>query len=134
MSKQGDNHGRNAFFLYEPGDSGTFTDDIGGFRPSQQAAARHCVLAPLTEAGLTKSEIRDLARQACLTIWDRPASACLSRIAYGLPVTHKTLDRIEQGEAFMASMGLREFWVCRHGDIARGGTTEPSPVTSGTIR
>ncbi len=95
-------------------------DDIGDFRPGQQAAARHHVLAPLAEAGLTKAEIRDLARQAGLSVWDRPASACLSsRIAYGLPVTRETLDRIEQGEAFLASLGLRQFRVRHHGEIAR---------------
>jgi uncharacterized protein len=95
-------------------------DDIGDFRPGQQAAAQHHVLAPLAEAGLTKAEIRDLARQAGLSIWDRPAAACLSsRIAYGLPVTRETLDRIEQGEAFLASLGLRQFRVRHHGEIAR---------------
>jgi uncharacterized protein len=95
-------------------------DDIGDFRPGQRAATQHHVLAPLAEAGLTKSEIRDLARQAGLSIWDRPASACLSsRIAYGLPVTRETLDRIEQGEAFLASLGLRQFRVRHHGEIAR---------------
>lgn len=95
-------------------------DDIGDFRPGQRAAVEHHVLAPLAEAGLTKSEIRDLARQAGLSIWDRPAAACLSsRIAYGLPVTRETLDRIEQGEAFLASLGLRQFRVRHHGEIAR---------------
>ena len=95
-------------------------DDIGDFRPGQRAAAEHHVLAPLAEAGLTKAEIRDLARQAGLSVWDRPASACLSsRIAYGLPVTRETLDRIEQGEAFLASLGLRQFRVRHHGEIAR---------------
>jgi pyridinium-3,5-biscarboxylic acid mononucleotide sulfurtransferase len=95
-------------------------DDIGDFRPGQRAALHHHVLAPLAEAGLTKSEIRDLARQAGLSIWDRPASACLSsRIAYGLPVTRETLDRIEQGEAFLASLGLRQFRVRHHDEIAR---------------
>jgi pyridinium-3,5-biscarboxylic acid mononucleotide sulfurtransferase len=95
-------------------------DDIGDFRPGQKAAAQHNVLAPLAEAGLTKAEIRDLARQAGLSVWDRPAAACLSsRIAYGLPVTRETLDRIEQGEAFLASLGLRQFRVRHHGEIAR---------------
>lgn len=95
-------------------------DDIGDFRPGQRAAAEHQVLAPLAEAGLSKAEIRDLARQAGLSIWDRPAAACLSsRIAYGLPVTRETLDRIEHGEAFLASLGLRQFRVRHHGEIAR---------------
>jgi uncharacterized protein len=95
-------------------------DDIGDFRPGQKAAAQHNVLAPLAEVGLTKAEIRDLARHEGLSVWDRPAAACLSsRIAYGLPVTRETLDRIEQGEAFLASLGLRQFRVRHHGEIAR---------------
>jgi uncharacterized protein len=99
---------------------GMNVDDIGDFRPGQKAAAQHNVLAPLAEAGLTKAEIRGLARQANLSVWDRPAAACLSsRIAYGLPVTPETLDRIEQAEAFLASLGLRQFRVRHHGEIAR---------------
>ena len=99
---------------------GMNVDDIGDFRPGQKAAAQHNVLAPLAEVGLTKAEIRELARQADLSVWDRPAAACLSsRIAYGLPVTPETLDRIEQGEAFLASLGLRQFRVRHHGEIAR---------------
>lgn len=99
---------------------GMNVDDIGDFRPGQKAAAQHNILAPLAEAGLTKAEIRELARQAGLSVWDRPAAACLSsRIAYGLPVTPETLDRIERGEAFLASLGLRQFRVRHHGEIAR---------------
>ncbi len=99
---------------------GMNVDDTGDFRPGQQAATEHAVLAPLAQAGLTKAEIRSLARQASLSIWDRPAAACLSsRIAYGLPVTRETLDRIEQGEAFLASLGLRQFRVRHHAEIAR---------------
>ena len=99
---------------------GMNVDDTGDFRPGQKAAVQHNVLAPLAEAGLTKAEIRELARQADLSVWDRPAAACLSsRIAYGLPVTPETLDRIEQGEAFLASLGLRQFRVRHHGEIAR---------------
>src|ERR1039457_6954958 len=63
---------------------GVNADDEGDFRPGQQAARDHHVLAPLLEAGLTKVEIRELARQAGLRIWDKPASACLSsRMEYG---------------------------------------------------
>jgi uncharacterized protein len=61
-------------------------DDRGDFRPGQHAAMQHHVAAPLLKAGLTKTEIRELARQAGLRIWDKPASACLSsRIEYGRP-------------------------------------------------
>ena len=61
---------------------GVNLDDQGDFRPGQKAASEHQVVAPLLDAGLTKEEIRALARQAGLRIWDKPASACLSsRIA-----------------------------------------------------
>src|SRR5580704_15920693 len=53
-------------------------DDRGDFRPGQQAAAQHHAVAPLVTAHLTKPEIRTLAREAGLTLWDKPASACLS--------------------------------------------------------
>jgi uncharacterized protein len=99
---------------------GMNVDDLGDFRPGQNAAAQHEVLAPLAEVGLTKQEIRTLAQQQGLSIWDKPAAACLSsRIAYGLPVTRETLERIEKGEAILSGMGFRQFRVRHHGDLAR---------------
>lgn len=99
---------------------GLNVDDIGEFRPGQRAAAEHRVLAPLAQAGLTKQDIRALAREAGLRIWDKPASACLSsRIAYGLPVTRETLDAIEKGEEVLLAMGFRQFRVRHHGELAR---------------
>src|SRR3974390_1677167 len=78
---------------------GVNVDDEGDFRPGQQAARLHHVAAPLLKAGLTKDEIRHLARAAGLRIWDKPASACLSsRIEYGRPVTKEALDVGERGE------------------------------------
>ncbi len=95
-------------------------DDRGDFRPGQKAALDHGVLAPLVEAGLTKAEIRELARAAGLRVWDKPASACLSsRIAYGNPVTRETLSRIEQGEDYLAQLGFRQFRVRDHAGLAR---------------
>ena len=99
---------------------GMNVDDIGEFRPGQKAAAQHHVLAPLADAGLSKEEIRTLARQEGLRIWDKPASACLSsRIAYGLPVTRETLDSIEKGEEVLFAMGFRQFRVRHHGELVR---------------
>jgi uncharacterized protein len=95
-------------------------DDVGEFRPGQRAAIEHGVLAPLAEAGLTKEDIRVLAREAGLRIWDKPASACLSsRVAYGLPVTRETLEAIEKGEEVLLAMGFRQFRVRHHGELAR---------------
>lgn len=95
-------------------------DDMSDFRPGQKAAADHSVLAPLAEAGLTKEDIRILARHAGLRVWDKPASACLSsRIAYGLPVTRETLEKIEKGEEALSAMGFRQFRVRHHGELVR---------------
>lgn len=99
---------------------GVNLDDQGDFRPGQQAAVRHHVSAPLLKAGLTKQDIRELARQAGLRIWDKPASACLSsRIEYGRPVTREALDVVERGEDAVRALGFRQFRVRHHGDIVR---------------
>jgi uncharacterized protein len=95
-------------------------DDQGDFRPGQQAARQHQVAAPLLKAELTKGEIRELARQAGLRIWDKPASACLSsRIEYGRPVTREALGVVERGEDAIRALGFRQFRVRHHGDIVR---------------
>jgi uncharacterized protein len=99
---------------------GVNVDDQGDFRPGQAAAKRHRVSAPLLDAGLTKQDIRELARTAGLRIWDKPASACLSsRVEYGRPVDRETLSIIEQGEEAIRSLGFRQFRVRHHGEIAR---------------
>src|SRR5215469_2741270 len=99
---------------------GVNLDDQGDFRPGQEAALQHHVAAPLLTSGLTKQEIRELARQAGLRIWDKPASACLSsRIEYGRPVTREALDVIERGEEAVRALGFRQFRVRHHGDIVR---------------
>src|ERR1700689_1010890 len=97
---------------------GVNLDGRGDFRPGQQAAKQHHVAAPLLQAGLTKQEIRELARAAGLRIWDKPASACLSsRIEYGRPVTREALDVVERGEDAIRALGFRQFRVRHHGDI-----------------
>ena len=99
---------------------GVNLDDQGDFRPGQQAATMHQVAAPLLKAGLSKQEIRELARSAGLRIWDKPASACLSsRIEYGRPVTREALDVVERGEDAIRALGFRQFRVRHHGDIVR---------------
>lgn len=107
-------HGFNAIAY------GVNADDEGDFRPGQQAARQHHVLAPLLEAGLNKTEIRELARQADLRVWDKPASACLSsRLEYGRAVTPEALRVIEQGEDALRVLGFRQFRVRHHGEIVR---------------
>lgn len=99
---------------------GVNVDDQGDFRPGQLAAKEHHVAAPLFDAELTKADIRELAREAGLRVWDKPASACLSsRIEYGRPVTREALSQIEQGEDALRSLGFRQFRVRHHGDMVR---------------
>ena len=95
-------------------------DDRGDYRPGQKAAQQHGVSAPLLEAGLSKQDIRELARAAGLRLWDKPASACLaSRIEYGRPVTAEALLQVEQAEDALRNLGFRQFRVRHHGEIAR---------------
>ncbi len=95
-------------------------DDRGDFRPGQNAAAMHNALAPLVTAHLTKPEIRTLAREAGLTLADKPASACLSsRIEYGRPVTIENLSQVEQAEDALHNLGFAQVRVRHHGDLAR---------------
>ncbi len=69
---------------------------------------------------MTKADIRELARQAGLRVWDKPASACLSsRIEYGRPVTPEALLQVERGEDALRALGFRQFRVRHHGEIAR---------------
>ena len=99
---------------------GVNLDDQGDWRPGQRAALAHNIVAPLLEAGLTKEEIRTLARNAGLRIWDKPASACLSsRIEYGRAVTREALDVVEKGEDALRGLGFRKFRVRHHGEIVR---------------
>ena len=99
---------------------GVNADDEGEFRPGQQAAREQHVLAPLLDAGLTKVEIRELARQAELRVWDKPASACLSsRMEYGRAVTAEALSVIERGEDAWRRLEFKQFRVRHHGEIVR---------------
>jgi uncharacterized protein len=95
-------------------------DDRGDFRPGQQAAKLHDALAPLVDSGLTKAEIRELARQAGLPLAEKPASACLSsRIEYGRAVTPENLAQVERAEDALHAMGFSKIRVRHHGDLAR---------------
>jgi uncharacterized protein len=99
---------------------GVNVDDLGDYRPGQNAARQHRVSAPLADAGLTKAEIRELSRLAELPTWDRPASACLSsRIPYGTPVTIQNVKTVEVGEEEIKALGFRQFRVRFHGEVVR---------------
>jgi uncharacterized protein len=80
--------------------TGTNADDArAGFRPGIRAADERGAMAPLRDAGLTKSQVREASRRWGLATWDKPAAACLSsRVAYGVPVTREGLERIDRAE------------------------------------
>ena len=99
---------------------GSTTDDLHDYRPGRQAATQHAVRSPLIEAGLNKSEVRELSRKAGLPTWDKPASPCLSsRIAYGTTVTIERLSKVDRGEEILRELGFREFRVRHHDQLVR---------------
>lgn len=99
---------------------GTNADDVGDYRPGRQAAFEMGVRSPLLECGMTKADIRDLAHQAGLPVWNEPASACLSsRVPYGEVVTIGKLSMVDRAEVALKQLGFRQVRVRHHGDIAR---------------
>jgi uncharacterized protein len=99
---------------------GSNADDLKDYRPGHKAAQEQNVRSPLQDAGFTKKEIRELARELGLPNWDKPSSACLaSRIPYGITVTEERLKQIEEAEDFLSSYGLKQLRVRHHGPIAR---------------
>jgi uncharacterized protein len=101
--------------------SGANVDDQGDYRPGLTAAGEHGIRHPLLEAGITKADVRALARAWDLPTWDKPASPCLSsRLAPGVEVTHERTGRVEAAEVYLRSLGLRELRVRLHeGELAR---------------
>ncbi len=106
--------------------NGTNLDDLGDYRPGLRAADEHQVVSPLRDAGLTKDDIRLVAKKLNLEIWDKPASPCLaSRIPYGSPVTRAKLSQVEEAENFVKSFGAKELRVRHFGGKA---VLEVNPV------
>ena len=101
--------------------NGANVDDLGDYRPGMKAAGEHRVASPLAECGLDKSDVRALARQWQLPIWDKPASPCLSsRIAYGEKVTPERLAMVDAAERFLREKDFQPLRVRYHkGDVAR---------------
>ena len=95
-------------------------DDKADYRPGSRAAAAFGIRAPLMDARLTKPDIRELSRRFGLPTADLPASPCLaSRLPYGLDITAERLSQVEQAESFLRELGLAEFRVRHHGNLAR---------------
>jgi len=99
---------------------GMNVDDRGDWRPGQRAARERGVRAPLDEAGFGKDDIRALARQLGVPVWDKPAMACYSsRIPYGTPVTAEALSRIGRAERALRKLGFAHVRVRHHDAVAR---------------
>jgi len=102
--------------------SGANLDDQGDYRPGLKAAAEAHIRHPLLDCGIGKEMVRTLARQHGLTLWDKPASPCLSsRIPYGEPVTREKLARIEAAEALLQMRGFR---ICRVRHVGESAVVE----------
>jgi len=101
--------------------NGANADDLGDYRPGMQAAANYAIVSPLADCDLSKADVRALAADWGLPVWDKPATPCLSsRIAYGEEVTPERLAMIDQAEQYLRRLGLRELRVRYHkGDLAR---------------
>src|SRR5712691_10070411 len=100
---------------------GTNADDLHEHRPGYAAGQAAGVRSPLAEAGLTKADVRQAARDLGLPVWDAPAAPCLSsRVAYGIPITSQRLAQVERAEAYLRELGVTgDLRVRHHGD--RGG-------------
>lgn len=99
---------------------GANTDDKSDFRPGRRAVEMYGVHCPLSDANMTKEDIRQLSRKLNLPTAEQPASPCLaSRISYGLEINEKRIKQVEQGEEFMRKFGLVEFRLRHHDTIAR---------------
>jgi uncharacterized protein len=99
---------------------GAITDDLGDHRPGMEAARERRIRAPLVEAGLSKAEIRELARGEGIEIWDKPSFACLaSRFPYGTSITREKLSQIERCESAVRALGFRQIRARYHGDLVR---------------
>jgi pyridinium-3,5-biscarboxylic acid mononucleotide sulfurtransferase len=99
---------------------GVNVDDLSDHRPGQDAARQRGARFPLVEAGLTKHDVRSLALDLGLEVWDKPAAPCLaSRVPYGTKVTVGVLGRVERAEAALRGLGFRELRVRHYEDRAR---------------
>lgn len=99
---------------------GSNVSDLGDDRPGMKAARQHGVRSPLIEAEISKPEVRALARELGLGVWDKPAMACLSsRVPHGTAITPQLLKQIEAAEDVLVELGFRQFRVRHHGELAR---------------
>ena len=96
---------------------GSNQDDLKDYRPGARAIRELGVRSPFIEVGITKNEIREMARRLNLPVWDLPSDSCLAtRIPYGRPITLEKLAAVEKGEAFLKDLGLMAGLRTRHYD------------------
>ncbi|HSV73823.1 MAG TPA: ATP-dependent sacrificial sulfur transferase LarE [Chthonomonadales bacterium] len=99
---------------------GSNADDVSDHRPGMRAAGELGVRSPLLEAGITKAEVRKIARHLGLPNWDRPSFACLSsRFPYGTEITRELLERVDACERTLRELGFRQFRVRHHDTTCR---------------
>ena len=99
---------------------GINVSDLGEHRPGLTASTEEGIIHPFIESGITKQDIRAIAKECGLPVWQKPSAACLSsRIPYGDPITPEKLRRIEEAEAFLAGLGIGQLRVRVHGNMAR---------------
>ncbi|NJP09566.1 MAG: ATP-dependent sacrificial sulfur transferase LarE [Leptolyngbyaceae cyanobacterium RU_5_1] len=99
---------------------GVNADDLSDYRPGIQAAKERGARSPLAELGITKLEVRELAKHLGLSCWDKPAQPCLSsRFPYGEEITIAKLQRVGRAEAYLRKLGLKTLRVRSEGDTAR---------------
>ena len=115
---------------------GSNASDDAGDRPGMRALRELEVRSPLRECGLTKSDVRRLAREAGLPVWDKPSYACLAtRVPTGTAITREDLGRVERGEQALAAMGFHDFRLRLRGDGAllqvREGPVGGGPAAAG---
>lgn len=104
---------------------GSNIDDNGDYRPGLIAVAEQNIKSPLRSAGLTKTEIRQLAKNLGLSNWNKPAFACLSsRFPYGEKITPHNLDMVDRAEQSLLDLGFGQVRVRHHGNLARIETDE----------
>jgi uncharacterized protein len=99
---------------------GTNADDVNDYRPGMRALAELNVRSPLLEAGLTKNEIRALAREAGLEVIDKPSNACLlTRFPHDTEIVPGELRKAEEAELLISSLGFVGSRIRVHGELVR---------------
>ncbi len=108
---------------------GSNSDDLNDYRPGRKAAAESGVISPFIICGISKEEIRALAKEYDIPVWNKPANPCLaSRVPYGEEITQEKIDKIFKGETFLREHGFRNLRVRIHGESLAKIEAEPADI------